>query len=400
MRRGWLNARAIVHGARRVITEPRYLYPLVMVHAAKVLRGASPRAASGRAGRIRQCSIKITERCNLRCHTCGQWGERGYLRDRAAADLSRSELTPERWVAILRDLGAHGHRPSVYFWGGEPMLYDGLLDLVDETARLGMPPSIATNGVRVAEAAERLVRAATFLVQVSVDGPDAATHNACRPTAGSGGDSFAQASAGLAALRAARRALHRSLPMIVTLTTLSHRNAHRLAEIYETFRAQADALVFYLGWWIDEESGQRHVEDFARRFGFRPSTPLAWTGTWAPHDLRALAAQLETIRQRARSGPPAIFIPDVPPAGLAAYYTDHAASFGPPRCPSIFSAAEVLPDGRVTPCRDYSDYIVGSLREGTLDALWRSERFRAFRRSIEQDGLMPACQRCCGRLGN
>jgi radical SAM protein with 4Fe4S-binding SPASM domain len=396
MKRGWLKARAIVRGARLVSAEPRYVYPVVMIQAAKLLRAVSPRSSSGRAGRIRQCSIKITERCNLRCHTCGQWGERGYLRDRAASDLMKSELSAERWVAIFRDLRAHGHRPNVYFWGGEPMLYEGMLDLIDETAHLGMPPSIATNGVRVAAAAERLVRAPMFLVQVSVDGPDAATHNACRP----GGDSYAQAIAGLAALREARRALHRSLPMIVTLTTISRRNADRLVDIYEAFRGQADALVFYLGWWIDEDSAQRHAEDFARRFGFPPRTPEAWTGTWRPEDVRALAAELETVRRRSRSGPPALIIPDVPSARLAAYYSDHGASFGPARCPSIFSAAEVLPDGRVTPCRDYSDYVVGSLREDTLDGLWRSERYRAFRRSIEQEGLMPACQRCCGLLGN
>jgi radical SAM protein with 4Fe4S-binding SPASM domain len=371
-----------------------------MIHAAKVLRAASRRSASGRAGRIRQCSIKLTDRCNLRCHTCGQWGERGYLRESSAGDLLKSELAPDRWMAVFRDLRTHGHRPNVYFWGGEPMLYDGLLDLIDETARLGMPPSIATNGIRVAEAAERLVQAPAFLVQVSVDGPDAATHNACRPAVASGHDSFAQVVAGLAALRETRQARRRRLPMVVTLTTVSRRNAGRLADTYEAFRGQTDAMVFYLGWWIDEEGGRRHAEDFARRFGFRPRTPQGWAGTWRPPDVGALAAELETIRRQSRGGPPALIIPDVPPKDLAAYYTDHAASFGLARCLSIFSAAEILPDGGVTPCRDYSDYVVGNLRESTLDALWRSERYLAFRRSIEQDGLMPACQRCCGRLGN
>ncbi len=400
MRREWLQPRAVARGAWRVLSQPRYIHPLVMIHAAKVLRAAAQPSASGRAGRIRQCSIKVTERCNLRCHTCGQWGERGYLRPSSTRDLLKAELPPDRWIAVFRDLRTHGHRPNVYFWGGEPMLYDGLLDLIDETARLGMPPSIATNGIRVAESAERLARAPAFLVQVSVDGPDAATHNACRPAVSPGYDSFSQAVASLAALRQARRARRRSLPMIATLTTISCRNAGRLADIYETFRGQADVMIFYLGWWIDEGGARRHAEDFARRFGLQPRTPQGWTGAWRPDDVNALSAQLETIRRQSRRGPPALIIPDVPPKDLAAYYTDHAASFGPTRCLSIFSAVEVLPDGGVTPCRDYSDYVVGNLREGTLDALWRSERFLAFRRSIEQDGLMPACQRCCGRLGN
>ncbi len=48
-----------------------------------------------------------------------------------------------------------GHRPLIYFWGGEPMLYDGLLDLIEGATALGLPVSIATNGFRVAAAARR-----------------------------------------------------------------------------------------------------------------------------------------------------------------------------------------------------------------------------------------------------
>ena len=58
----------------------------------------------------------------------------------------KSELPKERYIELLRDLKANGHRPILYFWGGEPMLYGGLMDIIEEGARLGMPPTLGTNG--------------------------------------------------------------------------------------------------------------------------------------------------------------------------------------------------------------------------------------------------------------
>jgi hypothetical protein len=83
------------------------------------------RADSGRARKIRQLSFRITDLCNLRCHTCGQWGDRGFLHGQNLRDLKLNEVSRERYREVLDDLVAHGHRPFVYLWGGEPMLYEG-----------------------------------------------------------------------------------------------------------------------------------------------------------------------------------------------------------------------------------------------------------------------------------
>ncbi|MCU0242682.1 MAG: SPASM domain-containing protein, partial [Vicinamibacteria bacterium] len=285
--------------------------------------------------------------------------------------------------------------------GGEPMLYDGLVDLIDEAARLGMPPSIATNGTRLEAEAERLVRAPMFLVQVSVDGPDAATHNACRPGADPRRDNFAIITSGLRALREARGTMRRRLPLLATLTTISRRNVDHLTAIYSAFREQVDLMVFYLGWWIDDRAAASHAADFTARFGFEPRTTAGWLGTWRPDNFDALAAELAALRRRSRNGPPVVLVPNIDePRALRAYYTDHTALLGHSRCVAIYSAAEILANGDVSPCRDYSDYIVGNVGTATLDELWNSERFIAFRRSLATRGLMPVCSRCCGLMGN
>ena len=166
----------------------------------------------GKGAGIRQVSLRLTDLCNLRCHTCGQWGDSGYLLGRPMVDLVRNEVTPDRYVALLEDLVQHGHSPGLYLWGGEPMLYRGLVSVVEAAARLGLPTSIATNATKLGESTERLVGAPMFLVQVSIDGPDADTHNASRPGVNPSTNNYATIVGALEALKAerARRNARRS----------------------------------------------------------------------------------------------------------------------------------------------------------------------------------------------
>ena len=164
-----------------------------------------PRAHTGEARRIRQLSFRITDLCNLRCHTCGQWGDQGFLHGQNLRDLKQSEVSLDRYLEVLRDLTRHGHHPFVYLWGGEPMLYEGSLELIEAASALKLPTAIATNGTRVAAAAQRLVQAPMFLLQLSIDGPDAALHNQARPGVG-GADNFADIQAALAAVGEAKGA--------------------------------------------------------------------------------------------------------------------------------------------------------------------------------------------------
>jgi radical SAM protein with 4Fe4S-binding SPASM domain len=402
MSESWVPVTTILKTAVKLLERPAYARNVAMIQIDKVRKSHSRVHDDGVAGRIRQCSIRITDFCNLRCHTCGQWGDRGFLKNASVSELKKHEVPPERYLELLRDLHAHGHTPSVYLWGGEPMLYKGSVEIIEEAARLGMAPSIATNGTGLASHAERLVEAPMFVVQISLDGPDAGTHNASRPGANPSVDNFATIEKAIERLREERTKRRQRLPLIASLTTINNVNYHRLVEIYEEFKDRVDICVFYLAWWIDEQSAQRHTHDFARRFGFEPERHFGWVGNWRPPDTRVLADQLKQLKDRDRSlkGPAVIIMPSLTdPADLERYYTDHDATFGFDRCVSIYSAVEINSNGDLSPCRDYHDFVVGNVKDSTICELWNSESYRTFRRSISEQGLMPVCSRCCGLMG-
>ena len=361
-----------------------------------------PRHREGWARSIRQLSLRITDICNLRCATCGQWGEGGYLHGRSLKELKSLEVPPSRYMELFEDLVAHGHRPLVYIWGGEPMLYEGTLDLVEKATSLGLGTSIVSNGSLIPSAAGRLVAAPLFLLQLSIDGHTAAVHNQARPGAGGNGDNFSSIEAALDAVHRERGRRGRRLPLIASLTVISQLNHHHLVEIYEAFRHRVDLFVFYLSWWIDAPGAAAHEADFRRRFGFEPHLHRGWIGSWKPDDYAALDAQLRELRHRSSSwgNPPVILIPDIRgAASLETYYTDHSERFGFDQCISIHQAVEVDSNGDMSPCRDYHDYVVGNVREATITGLWNAPAYRRFRKSLSAEGLMPVCSRCCGLMG-
>jgi len=399
MKTSTIGSHAITRLFWRVVRHPRIAAKLVRLQADKRLfRLLNSRASIGCAGKIHQLSIRITDVCNLRCATCGQWGEKGFLQNASLKELKRNEVPPARYKEILADLAEHGQFPMVYFWGGEPMLYPGTVDLIEQCAKFGMPTSIATNGTGIAAAAARLREAPLFLLQVSIDGPNAEIHNRIRPAA-SGADNYADIQKGLAAVAGGRR---KGLPLIASLTTIGRENSLHLTAIYESLRGKVDVSVFYLSWWIDEAAAVRHEEDFARRFGFKPGLHRGWIGSWKPDNYSGLDAQLRALAElsRRKDMPALVIMPSIlGEENLRRYYTDHAERFGFDECISIFQAAEVNSNGDVSPCRDYHDYVVGNIKQATLTELWNSEPYRKFRRSIRNEGLMPVCSRCCGLMG-
>ncbi len=395
-----IDVDVVIKNLTRFASHPRFGLAMAGLALEKSFLNRIP-PRHGKARKIRQASFRITDVCNLRCHTCGQWGDRGFLRGRSLPDLRKKLVPPDRYMSLLADVVASGHRPFVYFWGGEPMLYDGLVNLVEGAATLGLPVSIATNGTGAAAAAERFVRAPLGLFQVSIDGPTPEMHNQARPGVGKV-DNFSEILAGLDAVNEIRRDTGKPLPLVVSLTVISRANQGHLLDIYETFRDKVDMFVFYLSWWIDEETARAHDQSFSRRFGTNPRTHWGWVGDWKPNDYELLDSQIRKIKIRSRplSAPPVVVLPSLKGAEhLKRYYTDHSARFGFNRCVSIYQAVEINSNGDLSPCRDYHDYVVGNVKTSTITQLWNSTPYRDFRRSLDKEGLMPVCSRCCGLMG-
>jgi MoaA/NifB/PqqE/SkfB family radical SAM enzyme len=121
----------------------------------------------------RDAKIKLTSRCNLRCHMCRYWKNR-----------SERSLSTEQWRTVLVQLADQGCR-KVHFTGGEVFLRPDFLELVEEAIRLGMKANMTTNATLIdRERARRLARVGVNSVSISLDGPTARLHDHIRGVPG------------------------------------------------------------------------------------------------------------------------------------------------------------------------------------------------------------------------
>ena len=164
-------------------------------------------------------TLVVTYRCDLRCQVCD-------LPARAAARRRAGdrELDTDALKRVLTDMKGIG-TAGVGFTGGEPMLRRDLPELMRHATRLGLHGHLNTDGFQVAERADELLATGVRSINLSLDGPDAATHDAARRKDGS----FATVLEALGALRAARG--ERRTPAITAVTVLTARNVHRAAEV-------------------------------------------------------------------------------------------------------------------------------------------------------------------------
>jgi MoaA/NifB/PqqE/SkfB family radical SAM enzyme len=126
-------------------------------------------------GGPRVVAWEVTRRCPLACKHC-----------RAGAQdcAYEGELSTEECLRVLDSLAAFG-RPMIIWTGGEPMYRPDILELVRGATARGLRSVMAPCGTLVTrEALLALKEAGVTACSFSLDGPDAASHDAFRGVAG------------------------------------------------------------------------------------------------------------------------------------------------------------------------------------------------------------------------
>ncbi|HEX5138567.1 MAG TPA: radical SAM protein [Planctomycetota bacterium] len=279
-------------------------------------------------------TLIVTYRCDLDCAMCDlpSRGDRGREMD---GEGLRGTLD------AFRDLGVLG----VGVTGGEPLLRPDTVDVIRHGVKRGLLMHLNTNGTLVTEETARaLADAGLASVNLSLDGPDAETHDRLRGRPGS----FARV------LRAAARLL--SVP----------RRPYRVALTCALGPGNADGVDALLA---------RARDMGVDRVGFLPvHTPAG--GVARPEPAAAEAAA--RLAARARKDP----LLDNSPAYLGLFARAFAGAPNPVPCHAPRTSVVVDCYGTVYPCvpLNAARKPVG---KGDVRALWRSEVYRKAREALQ-----------------
>lgn len=323
--------------------------------------GATPSHARGHAWTLRLVAWEVTRSCNLSCVHC-----RAAAMDRPYAD----ELTREEGLRLLEAIATLGS-PIVILTGGEPLLRPDIFDLAAHGHAKGLRMTMAPNGTLVTlEAARRMKEVGLQRISISLDGANAASHDAFRQVPG----------AFEGALMGIRHAKEADLPFQIntTITASNLRELPRIQELAVKLGAVAHHIFLLVpvgrGKTLQEQSinAEQYEQTLHWFYEQRDKVPLQLKATCAPHYYRIL-------RQRARQEGRSV---DRQTFGLDAMTRGCLGGTG---------FCFISHVGDVQPC-GYLEVTCGNVRQESFPKIW--ENSVVFQRLRNFKALEGKCGRC------
>ncbi len=313
---------------------------------------------------------EVTQACDLSCVHC-----------RASAMPGRhaDELTTEEGYRLLDQVKAFGEAkgfgsPLFVFTGGDPLKRPDLFDLVRYSVKLGLRTNVTPSSTPLltTEAIDQFKAAGVARMAISVDGADAATHDAFRQVPGS----FERC---MLALRHAQKiGLDTQFQ-----TTVTKRNMHqldRVAELVGEVGSKMWSLFFLIvtGRALagDDLNAEEYEQVFAKMYEISKHVPFDIKTTEAMHYRRYI---LE--RQKQERGEGAVQNEQAKGVAFRTAGVSDGRGFV-----FVSHRGEIFPSG-------FLSLSGGNIRQQSLVDVYRnSELFRMLRDPHQREGKCGACE--------
>ena len=311
-------------------------------------------------GTLRMVAWEVTRSCNLACVHCRASSVHGPY---------EGELDTGRCLRLIDEIAAFS-RPVIILTGGEPLLRPDIFEIAAYGDAKGLRMVMATNGTLVDDAMARRIREAGIRrVSISLDGIDAARHDAFRQVPGA----FEGALAGIEALKRAgvefqvnTTVTRMNLDQVEDLLALAQKlgaAAHHVFLLVPTGRGKEMAHQA-----ISAEEYEKTLEWF---YEAGLSCPMQLKATCAPHFYRIYHRRK---KERAEKS-----LPDNPL---------HAMTRG---CLGGSSFVFISHRGQAQPC-GYLELDCGQLAEKPFEEIWKDSKIFRDLRDLRKYG--GKCGRC------
>lgn len=324
-------------------------------------RARLPRGDDWTAARPVYVVWELTLACDQRCGHCGS---------RAGRPRAR-ELNEDECLRVVEQLAALGTR-EITLIGGEAYLHRSWLAVVRAIVEHGMECTLQTGGRRLdGPRLDAAIDAGLAALGVSIDGPDP-VHDELRGVSGSAE----------AAWQLLRRAKDRGLPTTVNTTVTPAAMAHQGLETMLEPIVAAGARTWQIG--INVAMG---------RAADGPQ------GLLQPYELLELVPRIAALAEAGRE------------RGLALMPGNTLGYFGPHEqllrhagdrtrhwtgCNAGRNGMGIESDGTIKACPSLprADYAAGSLRDRSIESMWRDHDAIRFLRTRTVDDLWGFCRTC------
>jgi radical SAM protein with 4Fe4S-binding SPASM domain len=331
--------------------------------------------------------FKPTPACNLRCKMCGQYGDKGIMKE-CAAEETKKILPLETWKKFVDDIAPL--KPTTYIWGGEPFLYPDLFPIAKYAVDKGLFVSVNTNGTLMEKHAERIVRDKWSTIFVSLD----AFRDVNDEMRGKG--SYDKVVAGFKAINEEKKKQKSRHPYLGIVSVVTNRNYMDLENLTEASKEfNIDIHVVNLGTYTNDNIVATQRKFMKEKLDTDIDRLEAYnTGYNQGIDGKKLHQILENIHKK-DFGHVILTVPVLNPEKTHTYYAELET---PVRNHCVVPWCQVNVDynGDVHFCADYPDYILGNIKEQSIKEIYNGDRANKFRKELNacEGGMFPGCLRC------
>ncbi|MFX1323554.1 MAG: radical SAM protein [Promethearchaeota archaeon] len=353
-------------------------------------------------GKIRlplSVTLHLTEVCNLRCKMCYFWGESGTYTKRGEKPKT---IDFEIVKDLVKELTNAGAKPFYSLFGGEPLTYPYLEELIFEIKDAGAFLDTPTNGTFVTGKAKMLVQSGFDLIRVSIDGPQEINDFQ------RGQGSYEKVIKGIKELSIEKKKQASNTPRMAILYTITKHNYQFIEDFFlenpDLDLNILDQVTFQMQNFITQDMGEQYEYFLKTEFGI--STEKRWEGIvrdineFKEIDVFILSNQVNKVcTELDKSNIKCVFLPPTySPENLEAYLKADWKNMIDlyETCPAPWSGVEITATGEVAPCHIFHDLTFGNLKESSFMDIWHGDKYDKYREYMKKNKFMPICNiGCC-----
>jgi MoaA/NifB/PqqE/SkfB family radical SAM enzyme len=335
--------------------------------------------------------IQLLEKCNLRCRMCYEWGENGsYFGKQSLEELD---------MAVVRRVleEARDKKPYLGLFGGEPLMYTHIDEVLHLVSEFGLKLDIPTNGTFLEKYAELLVETKPQRLWISLDGPEEINDYQ------RGKGVFRKVVDGIDRLFQVRQDRGSSLPKIgltIIVTPFNYRYVETLfLDCVDMSKIDHISIEFQL--YATNEQYEQYKHVLAEEFGVMEA-PCAKGFVWdhaefASIDIPLLIKQINSVREYCNAHD--IYMITYPKTieenNIRNFFTANWSEMKDHRdkCSFPWLYAEINTRGDVSCCHTFYDLVCGNVYRQSLTEIWNGDRIKEIRAHVKKT-LFPICTAC------
>lgn len=320
---------------------------------------------------VRNVTLAITHRCNLRCKMCYFHEELSHVYDLPLSLYKRIIDSVQR------------SRPCIILSGGEPFSHPDVIEMVAYAKKTGLPVQIFTNGILVRpDKASTLAALGLDYIDFSLLG-DAESHDVVAGVS----NAYQKLLENLEYFAAHRG--HTKIVLNYTVTPQALQDIDHALELVKQYNLDGLRIQHYNFLLPGEFKAQHQV--MMNFFGVNSNTHEIE----GMEDVSCMADQLIAFKERLSKEFPEVpvqWAPTLTDSEIQHWYSSQR--FNTQRkCLYPWRGILVDADGKIYPCsKIYLE--LGDLEHDDVFDAWNSDSMETFRNFLKK-GLFPACSRCC-----